>query len=461
MHRRPALWPTPSLPFLLLCALLGVFWLAGGASRADVLGQVVVRAAAWAAVIAAILFAGRSSFRPVGAPALFLLAAVLLAVAQLVPLPPDIWRALPGRASLADAAIVSGQGQPWRPWSIVPGATANALSSLIVPAATLILLRWIEPSERARLAGLVLGLVFAATLVGLFQFSAVGFNNPFVNDSPGQVAGTFANRNHFALFVAIGCLIAPVWAFGGDEQPRWRAPAALGLVLLFALTILASGSRAGLALGALAIALGLLIARRGIARALRRYPRWALPALIAGVVATLAIFVLISVAADRAVSIQRALEVDPGQDMRTRGLPTVLAMVRAYFPVGAGLGGFDPLFRMHEPFDLLKFTYFNHAHNDLLEVVLDAGIAGLALLAAAALWWAWASVRAWRAGSGLGNAVPRLGGAALALVLLASASDYPARTPLIMALIAIAATWLEGRDGGRRGSALPRKSHHL
>ena len=63
--------------------------------------------------------------------------------------------------------------------------------------------------------------------------------------------------------------------------------------------------------------------------------------------------VLISVAAGRAVSINRALTVDAGQDMRARGLPTVLEMIRTYFPFGSGLGGFDPIFRIHEPFELL------------------------------------------------------------------------------------------------------------
>lgn len=460
-RRRAGLWAAPSLSFILLCGLLGVLWLAGGASRADALGQIFVRVGAWAALIAVILFARRPSFRPIGAATLFLLAAILLAALQLVPLPPSVWQALPGRSMLAEAAIVSGQGQPWRPWSIVPGATINALSSLIVPAATLILLRGLRPSERARLPGLILGLVFASTLVGLLQFSAGGLDNPFVNDSPGEIAGSFANRNHFALFLAIGCLIAPVWAFLREDQARWRAAAALGLILLFALTILASGSRAGLALGVLAIALGLTIVRRGVAKALSRYPKWAAPALIAGVVAVLGIFVLISIGADRAISIQRALAIDPGQDMRARGLPTVLEMVGLYFPVGAGLGGFDPLFRIHEPFDLLKFTYFNHAHNDFLEIALDAGIAGLALLAAAMVWWVWAGIQAWCAGSEMRHAVPQMGAVVLLLILGASAFDYPARTPLIMALVVIAAAWLGERDSGGRGLALPRKNHDL
>src|SRR3546814_13372301 len=99
----------------------------------------------------------------------------------------------------------------------------------------------------------------------------------------------------------------------------------------------------------------------------------------------------------RSESVRRAFEIDPGQDMRARGLPTVLSMIAAYFPAGAGFGGFDPIFRLHEPFRLLKPTYFNHAHNDFLEVVLDGGLPAALLLLVAIGWYAIASIRAWRA----------------------------------------------------------------
>jgi hypothetical protein len=57
----------------------------------------------------------------------------------------------------------------------------------------------------------------------------------------------------------------------------------------------------------------------------------------------MALLVGLSISADRAVSVNRLLMVDAESDMRGRALPTVLAMIRAYFPVGSGLGGFDPL----------------------------------------------------------------------------------------------------------------------
>lgn len=451
----------PGLSFCLLGILLVTVWIAGGASRGDVPGQVIVRGVTWSLLVIALLFSPRPAIGEARPVLLILLGAVTLALVQLVPLPPVVWQALPGRNMIVRAAALTGEPQPWRPWSMVPGATVNAASSLVVPAATLLLAAGLRPTERTWLPGVVLGLVVAAMLSGLLQFSGATFDNPLINDTSGEVSGMFANRNHFALFMAMGCVLAPAWAFREGRQPLWRGLIALGLTLLFALTILASGSRAGLALGALGITLGLAIVWQGIQRSLSRYPRWVFPALVGGFVTLVVIFVLASVAADRAVAISRVFAVDPGQDMRSRGLPTVLTMIGHYFPVGAGLGSFDPIFRINEPFSLLKPTYFNHAHNDMLEVTLDAGLPGLLLLVTALVWWAWASLRAWRAGVGARYALPKLGSALLLLLIVASLLDYPARTPIMMAIVALAAWWLSAARSVPISPSLPNSDQHL
>jgi O-antigen ligase len=360
----------------------------------------------------------------------------------LVPLPPSIWRSLPGRAAFTDSLI--SPPDLWRPWSLVPGATVNALFSLVVPLSVLVLATGIREEQKRWILVAVLTVIALSLLVGLLQFTGAGIINPFVNGTPGAVDGMIANRNHFALLLAIGLLIAPVWGVGAGSASRVRAPIALGFVLLLVLAILASGSRAGIALSVVALVLGFVISRRGMKLALRRYPRWTLPAIGTGITAVIVIFVLVSFTVGRAASIDRLVVDDTGADMRSRGLPVVLAMIRAYFPFGSGLGSFDPIFRLHEPFSLLKPTYFNHAHDDFLEIVLTAGLPGLLLLTTAIAWWAWRSVAAWR-----GEAVlPRLGSATLLLILLASVVDYPARTPIIMAMATIAAIWLGGAGRG-------------
>lgn len=448
----------PSLPFILLAALLGSLWLAGGASRPDALGQAIVRATAGIALATMLLLGDRPPLYR-ARPLVWLMGAtIVLTVLQLVPLPPELWRMLPGRALFLEAAVSSGQAQPWRPWTIVPDATLNAAWSLIVPVAVLLLVTCLSDRDRNWLPGLVLSLIAASMLLGLLQFSGARINNPLINDTVGEVGGIFANRNHFALFIAMGCLLAPVWTFSGGRTPGWRAPVGISLLLLFVLTILATGSRAGLILGILALSIGLLLVHSDVKKALRRYPRWALPVLVAGIMAMIITAVLVSIAADRAVSISRVFAVDSSQDMRSRALPTVLDIIRTYFPVGTGLGSFDPIFRIHEPLKLLKFTYFNHAHNDYLEVLLDAGLPGMLLLTAALSWWVWASVRSWRSSGGARDVLPRLGSAMLLLVIVASIFDYPARTPMIMAMMVLAASWLNGGVANRGVPALPKKS---
>ncbi len=343
----------------------------------------------------------------------------------------------------------------------MPGATVNAVTSLIVPLAIALLMAGTTKAERAWLLGVLLVFVAATTFVGLLQFSGTGFASPFVNDTPGEVSGTFANRNHFALLLAMGCLLAPGWAFLGGRLPHWRGPVAIGLVLLFLLTILASGSRAGLGFGALGLVVGLLTVGKQIRHTLRGYSRRVYVSAIIGAVGLFAAFVFVSVIAGRAVSIDRLLSTDLGQDMRSRGLPTVLEMIRTYFPMGSGLGGFDPIFRIHEPFALLQPTYFNHAHNDWVEVVLDAGLPGLLLMLGATAWWGASSLRAWRAGLGSDNVLPKLGSSLVLLVMAASILDYPARTPTMMAVLAVAGLWLAEGSNSRSASALPEQGEHV
>lgn len=455
----------PSLSLTLLGLFLALLWIAGGASRADAAGQVLVRGGATLMLLVLCVFGERpvpGQARPIW---LLLGAASILALLQLIPLPPGLWHAIPGRAALSEATTLSNQPPSWRPLSITPGASINAAFALVVPFTVLILVTGLKEAERSWLPGLLLAFVTAGMLLGLLQFSGAQFNNPLINDTPGEVAGNFANRNHFAVFLAMGCLIAPVWALMERRQPGWRIPVALGFIILAILIVLASGSRAGVLAAGLALGLSLGIVWHSLRRVLQHYPRWVSFALPLATVVIIMIFVGISVAAGRAVSIDRAFALDQGQDMRTRGLPTVLAMIREYFPFGSGLGGFDAVFRTHEPFTLLKPTYFNHAHNDLLEIVLDAGLPGAILLLGALGWWARASERAWRAGAAKRGVLSKLGSAMLLLIIVASAFDYPARTPMMMAMMVIAAVWLHQPpsppETPSRTSALPGQDQHL
>lgn len=447
----------PSLALVLLGVLLATLWLAGGATRGNVAGQVFVRSVAFLALIVHILFGQRPAMTSAKPVWLFLGAAVLIAIVQLLPLPTELWQSLPGREIVDTVPVARSQHS----WSLVPGRSVNALIALVVPLTVLVLLTALTKDEQMWVPSLILALEVASMLVGLLQFSGVSINDPFVNSTPGSVSGTFANHNHFALFLTLGCLVVPVWVFREGRQLVWRGLGGLGLLLLFVLVILASGSRAGMMIGALAIIIVGILSWRDLRRGLRRAPRWVIPTIVVTTIAVLGSFVFASVAMNRAVSVQRIVSLNVEQDMRSRAFPTVWQMTRDAFPAGIGLGGFDAAFRAREPFELLKPTYFNQAHNDLLEVVLDAGLPGLLLLSAALVWWAWASIKAWCDVATRGALLPRLGSAMLLLIVIASVIDYPARTPLIMAMIIIAAIWLSRHSDGDARSALPNPELHL
>ena len=391
---------------------------------------------------------------------LFILAMIVLALLQLMPLPPGVWEALPGRKPFIQAAVLAGVAQPWRPISIVPSATVNALSSLIVPFAVLVFATGMPERQRPWLPLSTLAFITAAMILGLLQFSGLRFDNPFIDDTPGPVSGIFANHNHFALLLSFGILLIPIWAFPAFRVVAWRWPAGLGLALLFFLTILATGSRAGMAVGLVALAISLLLARRPIKRELRRFPRWVFAAVIAGIIGTTIALVAISITLDRAVSIQRLFALSPDDDMRRQSLSTVWTIIRAYFPFGSGLGDFATVFQIYEPFNFLNMTYFNRAHDDFLEVILNAGLPGLLLLLCAIGWWLKASIHAWRAGEDMHNVRPKIGSAMLLLVFIASIFDYPARTPMMMAMVTLAALWLcWGSDAP--SATLPGKNQRL
>jgi O-antigen ligase len=439
-RRRPPRALSFSLPFLLLVGLLVMLALAGGASRPDVPGQVIVRGAAAVALTIAALFAHRPAERAPLIVLALLATAAILALLQLIPLPPAWWSALPGHSLFLEATTGN---QPWRPLSIQPGATVNALMSLIVPAAVILLALATHRLEREKVMAALLVLIAVSAVLGLVQFSGSAFNSPFVNDSPGEVSALFANRNHFALFLAFGCLLAPVWGAWTEHHASWRIPLALGMMILFLLLILASGSRAGLALGMVGTVIGLIMARQMTHRLRRRLPRWTEPAIGAVLIVTVTVFITASLFSGRAQSIDRLLAVDTAGDMRSRGLPTVIETAQTYFPTGAGYGSFDTAFRIHEPFDLLKPTYFNHAHDEYVEILIDGGLPALLLMLIAIGWWLIASVTVWRRKPSSQVTLGRVGSSLLLLTAAASVFDYPARTPMIMAIMVLAAVWLE------------------
>jgi O-antigen ligase len=437
-----------NIPFVLIVVFaIGLFF-AGGASRADVPAQLIIRSLTWLLLIGAICLTAGFDWRRARAPFALFTAIAGSAALHLLPLPPGIWTSLPGRGAFSDAADLLGLSQPWRPLSISPGATVNAVGSLIVPFLTLILASQLSRSQHRALMIVMLFFICAGCVWGIAQFVDATSSNPLMNNRRGHSGGPFANRNHFALLLSIGLLLLPIWCFQAERASGLRALASVVASALLFLVVLAIGSRAGLILAPLGLLLGLLIVGAPLRAKLATISQSRSLAFLSVGIVTVFGLVAMGVAFDRAATIERLFQLDVGADLRAQALPTLFDMVVHYFPIGTGFGTFDPAFRMSEPDAFLNPSYLNHAHNDFLEVLIDGGLVGGVLLAACVAWWLVRSLRVWRHPTEGAGVLQRAGSAIILLVMAASVTDYPARTPTIMAFLAIAAVWLALADGG-------------
>lgn len=137
---------------------------------------------------------------------------------------------------------------------------------------------------------------------------------------------------------------------------------------------------------------------------------------------------------------------DPLADARVTFAHNTWAAIKAFLPFGSGVGTFPVVYPSFEqPTDLATF-YVNRAHNDVLETLLEAGLASALLMAWFALWLLSALFMAWRGSATslahldhthpMDDRLRRAAATALLLLALHSIVDYPLRTGAIMVVAA-------------------------
>ncbi len=424
------------IPGLSGLALLAALALAGGSSHADAPAQLVVRLVAVGAIGLVIVFGDLRSLARARLPLILLGCAVALAVAHLVPLPFGLWSILPGRSFVLGADALAGVQQPWRPLSLDPDRTLNALVALLPPVAALLAAATMRSRDLQR--GFIAIAILAAlsAVVAMLQLGGVGGGRLYYYDlaSMGDATGLFPNRNHNAALLICGMLVVAHLT----AASRF-APLRLAVIGFLGVAVMLTQSRSGMIIGVIALALSyrallrLVRTVQGGGRQRQIQGRWPTYAVIA---VPLVLVGLGAFAAARSGSFARFLKVTDG-DSRFDILGTVTDLAWHYFPVGSGLGTFDAVFRIAESQSSLRPEYFNHAHNDLLETVITAGLPGLVLMAVFVVWLAGAVRRAWRSDN-------QFWAAALCVLVLLGQSlvDYPLRTPLLASVFVLALVWM-------------------
>lgn len=365
--------------------------------------------------------------------ALWLVIALVAVVpiVQLIPLPPSIWTRLPGRETELAALELVGAGDSWQPLTTSVPRTLASLLSLGPPLLVLAMTAALDASGRRWLIGTIAAMALVSAVFGALQLAG-GSNGIRMYAASNQfvVTGFQANKNAAADILLIGVLALAALMFASDAKHRARWLLAASLVLLAATVFTAS--RMGIVLIPVALFGCLIIVSNGSSTR-RRGP---LLAICGGGLALAAAGLVLLQGNPRLQAVAERFSL--GNDARETLWTDSLFVIGQYWPFGSGMGTFVPSFIAAEPLEAVDPSVPNRAHNDFLELAIEAGAAGIAALIAVVLLVAFMAVRAWRSRP---EDRPQVlfGLSALAIVALHSVVDYPLRSMALACFAAVAA----------------------
>lgn len=436
--------------FLLACLLLG------GSSAAGLTANLLLQLVAipligWALWRLVQDGAAPQIRAPLALFALFLVVALL----QLIPLPPAIWTALPGRGSVAEGYRLLGLPLPWLPLTLAPKRAVAAILWLL-PAFAAFLLVVVLAAFRGRwIASAIVTVTLVSIALGAVQVLSGPSAYLYEKTNYGVGTGFFSNPNHLATLILtcipfLGALYVTLLRRASTRSVsaiRLLVAAGYGVILV---GILINGSLAGIGLAVPATLSTLLVFGRQ-RPALRRV-------MIAGtVVASIAALLVIVIGpfGNNLIGVQKANVEGSRQVVFAKSFHAA----GTFFPVGSGTATFQPVYRTMEPLSAINTTYRNHVHNDWLELLLETGLAGTLVAALFFVWWG-SRIRAiWRA-----EEPDRFAQAAViatALILLHSLVDYPLRTAAISSVFAICLGLISGVRPYVRARKTEQSARHL
>jgi O-antigen ligase len=437
--------------YLLACLLLG------GASAAGFIANFILQIASLPLIGWAMwhMIQERPSAQiraPLGLLAIFLVIALL----QLVPLPPALWTLLPGRSAVVEGYRLLGIPLPWLPLTLAPDVAPSSILWLLPAFAVLLGIVVLGAFRGRGIAGAIVAVTLASVAIGALQ--VIGGTGAYLYrvTNYGVAVGFFANANHNATLLLV-CIpfLAALQATLLKRSGSQRSASAIRLLVGAAYAVLFVGllinsSLAGIGLG-VPVALGTWLAFGRQRPALRR------GIVVATVAVSLAAVVTIVVGpfGNNLFGAQKAnVELS-----RQTSFALTLRAAHDYFPIGSGTGSFQPVYHMQEPLESVTTTFMNHAHSDWLELLLETGIVGIAFAVLFLAWWV-VRVRAiWRAEEP--DPFAQAAVIATAAIMLHSVVDYPLRTAALSAVFAACIGLMSGVRPYTQRSRLPSSARHL
>lgn len=430
-------WDAVAIAAAILLALSFVF---GGASQGHALRLALVELAALPLlVLAASRLIQTGSWRQHRFALGLLAMLVAIPLLQVLPLPPAVWTAFPGRDQAVLALQLAGLDPGWAPLSLAPDRTWGSALALTPPAAFFLAMLSLSHAQRERLIQFCFAAAIVGILLGAAQLAS-GSDRLYVWSwtGAGSVNGFFANRNHLASSLLVTLPFAVI--FGASTlRRRDRRTSALWFGAIFAglvvVALAAIRSRAGITLFAPVMMFSLLAAWIAAGRGRPGPALLVLGGAVGAALTAVAVLALPPILA--------RFDTEGAPEARFERWPLVAETAQTYLPLGSGLGSFDAVYRSVEPLEELDSTFFNQAHNDYLETWLETGWLGICLILVFLVWFVRRSWTAWKAPPSREGDLQRAASIGIGVLLLHSVGDYPLRTVTLAVIFALCCGLLE------------------
>lgn len=375
------------------------------------------------------------------------LCAILLVATYLVPMSGRIVSLSIGAGDVAAVRAVADVSGTPQSLSLAPPVTWQSLFFLFAPLAVLLFALQLTRDDLRLSVPLLIAAGSISGTIGVLQLagSASGPLYFYQITNNGSAVGLFANRNHAAVFLA--CLFPMLALFAAKSQAMHRGTKstpqliATAIAIILVPLILVTGSRSGMLAATVGlIGAALLYVSHASPYRVARMAKSAAPIWAAAILVCL---VFVTIYFSRAESIERIFAENGRVNDRADFWASSLQLFWQYFPLGFGPGGFVPTFQNTEPLALLGGAYLNRLHNDWLETALTFGVPGVLLMLTGAAYYLRRSFVLWMRMDGARSAVAlgRMASIVIAILGIASLSDYPLRTPAMAGFAALVLVW--------------------
>jgi O-antigen ligase len=294
-----------------------------------------------------------------------------------------------------------------------------------------------------RLMDVIIAMAVLGIVLGLMQVAG-GPHSPmrfYSNTNQSGAVGWFANRNHMATLMAIALPLSiarTASPFPKQVSRTFSGPvrrvASVALILLVILGLALARSRAGLLLGLIALLLSLpmaLAVRQSLGFKRRSV-------VVAGLAAALTVKFVLYGPLDRFPS-------DLLSDLRWQIAGQTWKAASVNLPWGTGLGSFRSVYEAATAGSLTT-QIINHAHNDYLELWLEAGWLFVGLAGLLVVYILVVGAKLLRITAEPATALLlRAAWISISLLLLHSVADYPMRTTALQAAFAVLLAMLVSR----------------